>query len=89
MRLPPLGADEVLIEHKAVGLNYIDIYHREGLYPLPLPSGLGLEAAGVVVEVGSGVATLKVGARVGYQRCGRGSIRHAAYRQGCACGLAS
>ena len=71
--LPQLGADEVLVEHKAVGLNYIDIYHREGLYPLPLPSGLGLEAAGIVVEVGSGVATLKVGARVGYNAAGVGA----------------
>ena len=71
--LPQLGADEVLVEHKAVGLNYIDIYHREGLYPLPLPSGLGLEAAGIVVEVGSAVATLKVGARVGYNAAGVGA----------------
>nr|MDQ3026730.1 quinone oxidoreductase [Pseudomonadota bacterium] len=42
------GPGEVLIRHKAVGLNYIDTYHRSGLYPVPLPSGLGLEGAGVV-----------------------------------------
>ena len=47
--------NEVTIEHKAIGLNYIDTYHRSGLYPLPLPSGIGLEAAGKVDEVGSNV----------------------------------
>ncbi len=75
--LPPLAADEVLVEQKAVGLNYIDIYHREGLYPLPLPSGLGLEAAGVVSKVGSDVSTLKVGARVGYNAAGVGAYASA------------
>ena len=44
---------ECLIRHKAVGLNYIDTYHRTGLYPVPLPSGIGLEAAGVVEAVGA------------------------------------
>ena len=71
--LASLASDEVLVEHKAVGLNYIDIYHREGLYPLTLPSGLGLEAAGVVLEVGSAVSTLKAGARVGYNSAGVGA----------------
>ncbi len=75
--LPPLAADEVLVEHKAVGLNYIDIYHREGLYPLPLPSGLGLEGAGVVSKVGSDVSTLKVGARVGYNAAAVGAYASA------------
>jgi len=60
------GAGEVLVRHSAVGLNYIDTYHRSGLYPLPLPSGIGLEAAGVVEAVGSGVSDLKVGDRVAY-----------------------
>ena len=60
------GPGEVLIRHKAVGLNYIDTYHRSGLYPMPLPSGLGLEGAGVVEAVGPGVAELKVGDRVAY-----------------------
>jgi NADPH:quinone reductase len=64
-------AGEVRVRNKAVGLNYIDTYHRGGLYPVPLPSGLGLEAAGVVEEVGQGVTTLKVGDRVA---CGTGPL---------------
>ena len=60
------GKGEVLVRHTAVGLNYIDTYHRSGLYPLPLPSGIGLEAAGVVEKLGRGVTTLKVGDRVAY-----------------------
>ncbi|MBK6981677.1 MAG: quinone oxidoreductase [Betaproteobacteria bacterium] len=60
------GPNEARIAHKAIGLNYIDTYHRTGLYPLPLPSGLGLEAAGVVEAVGAGVADLKAGDRVAY-----------------------
>jgi NADPH:quinone reductase len=59
------GPGEVLIRHAAVGLNYIDTYHRSGLYPLDLPSGLGSEGAGVVEEVGEGVA-FRPGDRVGY-----------------------
>ena len=62
--LPAPGPGEVRVRHTAVGLNYIDTYHRSGLYPLTLPSGLGSEAAGVVEVVGEGVA-LPVGARVG------------------------
>jgi len=57
---------EARVRHEAVGLNYIDTYHRSGLYPLPLPSGLGTEAAGVVEAVGAGVADLQVGDRVAY-----------------------
>jgi NADPH2:quinone reductase len=60
------GPGEVRVRHTAVGLNYIDTYHRSGLYPLPLPSGIGLEAAGVVEAVGSGVTDLKEGDRVAY-----------------------
>jgi NADPH2:quinone reductase len=60
------AADEARVRHVAVGLNFIDIYHRAGLYPLPLPSGIGLEAAGVVEAVGPAVADLKVGDRVAY-----------------------
>ena len=53
------GQGQVRLRHTAVGLNYIDTYQRSGLYPLPLPSGLGSEAAGVVEEVGPGVSELK------------------------------
>jgi NADPH:quinone reductase len=62
------GAGEARVRHTAVGLNYIDTYHRSGLYKLPLPSGLGLEAAGIVEAVGSGVSDIAVGDRVAY--CG-------------------
>jgi NADPH2:quinone reductase len=57
---------EVLIRHTAIGVNFIDTYHRSGLYPLALPSGLGLEAAGVIEAVGPGVVEFKVGDRVAY-----------------------
>lgn len=63
--LPP-GEGEARVRHHAVGLNYIDVYHRSGLYPVPLPSGLGLEAAGEVEAVGPGVTGLKPGDRVAY-----------------------
>jgi len=62
--LPPPGAGEVRFETRAAGLNYIDTYHRRGIYPIDLPSGLGLEAAGVVGAVGPGVEGLAVGDRV-------------------------
>lgn len=58
------GAGEVLVEHTAVGLNMIDTYHRSGLYPIPIPGGLGVEAAGRVVAVGDGVTGLQVRDRV-------------------------
>jgi len=60
------GPGEARVRHTAVGLNYIDTYHRSGLYKLPLPSGIGSEAAGVVEAVGSGVADVKAGDRVAY-----------------------
>src|SRR5260370_8449981 len=60
------GQGQVRLRHKAVGLNYIDTYHRSGLYSLPMPSGLGSEGAGVVEEVGPGVSGLKPGDRVAY-----------------------
>ena len=58
--------DQVLIEQKAIGLNYIDTYHRTGSYPLPLPTGIGLEAAGVIKKIGSKVRDLNVGDMVAY-----------------------
>jgi NADPH2:quinone reductase len=60
------GAGEILVRNKAIGVNYQDVYQRSGLYPLPLPSGVGTEAAGVVEKVGSGVRVVKVGDRVAY-----------------------
>ena len=57
---------EARVRHEAIGLNFIDTYHRGGLYPLPLPSGLGREGAGVVEAVGDGVADIKPGDRVAY-----------------------
>ena len=62
------GPGEARVRHTAIGLNYIDTYHRTGQYPLPLPAGIGLEAAGVVEAVGSGVDWVKPGDRVAY--CG-------------------
>lgn len=61
--LPAPGPGEVLIRHEAVGLNYIDTYFRTGLYPAAMPTGLGMEAAGVVEAVGDGVTHLKAGQR--------------------------
>ncbi|MEA3064542.1 MAG: NADPH:quinone reductase [Sphingomonadales bacterium] len=66
MDVPQPGPGEVLVRHEAVGLNFIDTYHRSGLYKLPLPSGLGGEAAGVVEAVGEGVTGFREGHRVGY-----------------------
>ncbi|ADG12636.1 quinone oxidoreductase [Caulobacter segnis] len=63
---PSPAAGQILVRHAAVGLNYIDTYHRSGLYPLKLPSGLGLEAAGTVEAVGDGVTRFQVGDRVAY-----------------------
>ena len=58
--------DEVLIEHISIGLNYIDTYHRSGLYPLKLPSGLGMEASGIIREVGPNVTNFSVGDKIAY-----------------------
>jgi len=60
------GQGEALIRQTAIGLNFIDTYHRTGLYPLPLPAVLGMEGAGVVEEVGAGVTEVKPGDRVAY-----------------------
>jgi NADPH2:quinone reductase len=60
------GPGEVTVRQRAVGLNFVDVYHRTGLYPVTLPSGLGQEGAGTVVAVGPDVSTLSVGDRVAY-----------------------
>ena len=59
--LTPLAPGEVRVRQTAIGFNFIDIYQRKGVYPLPLPTGLGFEAAGVVDAVGSEVAGIRVG----------------------------
>lgn len=72
------GPGEILVRHTAIGVNFIDTYHRSGLYPVPLPSGIGLEAAGVVEAVGAGVVDFAAGDRIG---CGRGPIGSYATRR--------
>ena len=64
--LPAPGEGEVRIRHTAIGLNFQDIYTRSGMYPAPMPTGLGTEAVGVVEEVGAGVSGFAVGDRVCY-----------------------
>lgn len=78
VELPDPAATEVQIRQTAIGLNFIDIYQRKGVYPLPLPTGLGHEAAGVVEAVGSAVESFKVGDRVAYMNAGLGA--YADYR---------
>ena len=60
------GPGEVRIRHHAIGLNFIDVYHRTGLYPLSMPATIGMEGAGVIEAVGEGVTHLKVGDRAAY-----------------------
>jgi NADPH:quinone reductase len=64
--MAPPGPDEAQVRHTAIGVNYIDVYDRTGLYPLALPSGLGREAAGIVVAKGRRVRDFRVGERVAY-----------------------
>lgn len=64
MELPPPGPGEVRMRNTAIGLNFIDTYHRSGLYPVPLPSGLGMEAAGFIEAIGEAVDDWQVGDRV-------------------------
>jgi len=66
VELPAPGPGEVRLRHTAIGVNFIDTYYRTGLYPTPLPSGLGSEGAGVIEAVGDGVESLAVGAHVVY-----------------------
>jgi NADPH2:quinone reductase len=73
VEIKKLAPNEVLIKNKAIGLNYIDVYHRSGTYPLPLPNGIGLEAAGVIEEIGSDIKEFKVGDRVAHAAAPPGS----------------
>ena len=63
---PSAAPGQVVVRHEAIGVNFIDVYHRTGLYPLALPTGLGMEAAGIIDAVGDGVTQFKVGDRVAY-----------------------
>ena len=67
------GNNEVTIEHKAIGLNYIDTYHRSGLYPLKLPTSIGAEGAGIITSIGSNIKDFKIGDRVSYAGAPLGS----------------
>ncbi|MFM1818103.1 MAG: Quinone oxidoreductase 1, partial [Pseudomonadota bacterium] len=67
------GPGEIRIRHKAIGLNFIDVYQRTGLYPNAMPLQLGMEASGVVEAVGEGVTHLKVGDRAAYASMPPGS----------------
>ena len=73
VQLSAPGPGEALIRVAAAGLNFIDVYHRTGLYPVPLPAALGLEGAGTVESVGEGVSEVKPGDRVGYCVAGLGA----------------
>jgi NADPH2:quinone reductase len=66
IELSPPGPDEVRLRHTAIGVNFIDTYHRSGLYKLPLPTGIGSEGAGVVEVVGENVTRIKIGDRIAY-----------------------
>ena len=66
VELPPPAPGEATVQQAAIGLNFIDVYHRKGLYPLALPSGIGMEGAGTVLAVGEGVTEVAVGDRVAY-----------------------
>jgi NADPH2:quinone reductase len=78
IQLNPPKSGEVRVRHTAVGVNFIDIYHRTGLYKLPLPSGLGLEAAGVVEGVGENVTRFREGDRIAYASGPMGAYSEAA-----------
>lgn len=82
--VPPPGPGEARVRHTAIGLNYIDIYHRNGLYPVPMPCIPGLEGAGMVEAVGEGVRDLRPGDHVAYGRGPLGAysdVRNIAVRE--------
>ena len=73
LKLENPKSGELLIKHSAIGLNFIDTYHRSGLYPVPLPSGIGLEGAGIIEKVGPDVSNFKEGDKVAYAAAPLGS----------------
>lgn len=77
VEVPPPAKGELHVRHTAIGVNYIDVYHRSGLYPVPLPGTPGLEAAGVVEAVGEGVKGFKPGDRIAYGNGPRGAYAEA------------
>jgi NADPH:quinone reductase len=77
IELPAPGPGQARVRHTAIGVNYIDTYHRSGLYPLPLPATLGMEAAGVIEALGDDAGELRVGQRVGYAVAGPGAYADA------------
>ncbi len=73
LRASPVAPGMARVRHKAIGVNFIDTYHRTGLYPQPLPAGLGVEAAGVVEALGEGASGVSIGQRVAYASGAPGS----------------
>lgn len=78
IELPPPPKGHVRVRHTAIGVNFIDVYHRTGLYPVPLPSGLGLEAAGVIEALGPDSGPWKIGDRIAYASGPLGAYSEAA-----------
>ena len=81
IKLEDPKSGEVLIKNEAIGLNYIDTYHRSGLYPVELPSNIGIEGAGVIEKTGSDVKDFNVGDRVAYASMPIGSYSTHRWRQ--------
>ena len=81
IKLDDPNSGEVLIKNKAIGLNYIDTYHRSGLYPVELPSNIGIEGAGIIEKIGADVKNFKVGDKVAYASMPLGSYAHKKYFQ--------
>ena len=83
IELGKTGPEEVLIEQKAIGLNFIDTYFRSGLYPIELPSGLGLEGSGIIKNIGSKVKDFSIGDNVAYAGAPPGAYSSERYYPDC------
>lgn len=81
VEVPPPSHGEAIVEQRAVGVNYLDAMQRKGAVPIPVPGGIGLEAAGTVVAIGSGVSDVAVGDRVAYP-LGQAAQAHEAMENG-------